>query len=297
MTARILVVDDSQVELLLVESLLLKNSDYRVELAENGQNALAKLSRASFDVVVTDLVMPEMNGVELVRRVRRHYPDTPVILMTAYGDETTATEALDAGAASYVPKSRRAERLVETVDRVVERAAAARSRERLEQCLLDYHCRFALPNDLGLLRSLVNHVQRMMAACQFGDAVERIRIGEALEEALLNAMYHGNLEIDEGELARAVEERCRETRLRDRKIIVVARVTDTEVRFVIRDQGRGFSAPFTSTGSESSFDRGSHRGLTLMHSLMDEVAHNDAGNELTLRKCAPAASQPTGATT
>ncbi len=119
MTTNILVVDDSHVERLLVEGLLRKNPDFRVEQAENGKEALDRLAVRPSDVVVTDLVMPDMDGLELVRAVRRGHREIPVILMTAYGDETIAVEALEAGAASYVPKSQRAERLLETVNRVV----------------------------------------------------------------------------------------------------------------------------------------------------------------------------------
>lgn len=300
MTAEILVVDDSPLEQLLVESLLTRNVNYRVKLAENGKQALKEIAAAPPDLVVTDLFMPEMDGLELVRRVRRQYPDIPVILMTAYGDEATAVDALEAGAASYVPKSKRAERLVETVGRVTEHALAQRNRERLGQSLLEYHCRYSLENDLSLIRASVDQVQQVMANLGFGDTVERIRIGEALEEALLNAMYHGNLEIDEQELARVrselderllrrvVEQRCCERRIRERRILLVVHVTATVVRFVVRDQGRGFDASFIRNRTAADrFEQGSSRGLTLIETLMDEVSYNSNGNEMTMRKQIP----------
>lgn len=102
MTTRILVVDDSPVERVLVEGLLCKNPDYTVELAADGREALAAIAANPPDLVVTDLVMPEMDGLELVRTMRSRCPRIPAILMTAYGDESTAVEALEAGAASYV---------------------------------------------------------------------------------------------------------------------------------------------------------------------------------------------------
>ena len=300
MTTTILVVDDSPVERVLVESLLAQNPNYRVELATNGKEALEKIIADPPDLVVTDLLMPEMDGLELVRQVRRQYPDLPVILMTAYGDETTAIDSLDAGAASYVPKARQAERLLETVDRVVGHALARRDRERLGQCMLEYNCRFWLDNDLSLIRSLIDHVQQVMVDQEFGDTVERIRSGEALEEGLLNAMYHGNLEIDERELAevrselddhllsRLVDERRRDPQIRERRILVVVHLTPTDARFVIRDQGRGFSKSFvTNRKATDRFEQGSGRGLTLIEALMDEVSYNAQGNELTMLKHLP----------
>jgi CheY-like chemotaxis protein len=297
MITNILVVDDALVERLLVEGLLRKNPDYRVTLAENGKDALAKIAANPPDLVISDLVMPELDGVELVRSVRKRYPTIPVVLMTAYGDEATAIKAFEAGAASYVPKSAKAGRLLETVDRVVHLAVAGRNRERLAQQVLEFHCRFALENDRQLIRALVDHVQQTMAGMGLADAVERIRMAEALEQALLNAMYHGNLEIASDELSqirdelddrlldRLVEERLRDSEIGDRRILVVIHLTANEVRFVIRDEGRGFNKSLAAKSqTPQQFELGNQRGLTLMHSLMDELSFNEAGNELTLRK-------------
>ncbi|MFV2066352.1 MAG: response regulator [Pirellulales bacterium] len=297
MSANILVVDDSQVERLLVEGMLRKNPGYHVESAENGKEALEKIAAGPPDLVVTDLIMPEMDGLELVRTVRQRYPEVPVILMTAYGDELTAVEALEAGAASYVAKAQKAERLMATIHRVVEQAKADRSRVRLSQCMLEYHCRFALQNDRQLIRTLVGEVQQAMASIGFTDTVERIRIGEAIEEALLNAMYHGNLEVSGKELAKVwseldehlldklVLERCQEPHIRERRILVVVHVTTSEARFVIRDEGRGFDAMFAMADDKSNpLELARRRGVTLIRSLMDEVTYNKTGNELVMRK-------------
>ena len=71
MISKILVVDDSPMERLLVEALLTQNPNYRVELAEHGKQALEMIAVAPPNLVVTDLFMPEMDGLELVRRARR----------------------------------------------------------------------------------------------------------------------------------------------------------------------------------------------------------------------------------
>jgi CheY-like chemotaxis protein len=297
MTINILVVDDSQVERVLVEGLLCKNPEYRVRLAANGREALEAIVASAPDIVVTDLLMPEMDGLHLVRTMRNRHPGIPIILMTAYGDESTAVEALEAGAASYVPKARKAERLMSTVERVAEYAMANRSRQQLTQCMLECNCRFALENNRHLIRALVTQIQQVMAGLGFGDTVECIRVSEALEEALLNAMYHGNLEISRDELDRIraelddrmldrlVEERCRDPRIRQRRILVVMHLTEREARFVIRDEGRGFNSMSVANNRKSDhFATGHCRGMTLIRSLMDEVTFNQAGNELVMLK-------------
>ncbi|MEM9658600.1 MAG: response regulator [Planctomycetota bacterium] len=297
MFTNVLVVDDSPLERLLVESLFRKRPTFRVELANDGVQALQKVAARSPDVVLTDLVMPEMDGLELIRAVRQRHPTVPVILMTAYGDESVALEALESGAASYVPKVQRAERLIPTVERIAEHAAANRSRQRLAESIVEYHCRFVLQNDRRLIRALVDQVQQAMASVGFTETVERIRVGEAFEEALLNAMFHGNLELsceelaqvraelDEDLLDRLIEQRCQDPRFQDRTISVIAHVTSEEARFVIRDAGAGFRSSYADLPSaENRFESGRHRGQILMHSLMDEVAYNELGNELVLLK-------------
>jgi anti-sigma regulatory factor (Ser/Thr protein kinase) len=224
--------------------------------------------------------------------------------MTAYGDESTAVKALEAGAASYVPKAQKAERLMSAVDRVAQYAVANRSPEGLAQCLFEYHCRFALKNDRRLIRALVGRVQQAMSGIGFTDIVEHVRIGEALEEALLNAMYHGNLEISNDELSQAraeldehvlddlVAERCKEARIAQRRIIVIVHLKESEARFVIRDEGCGFNAMLVAgKDTPDDFAFRHYRGMTLIRTLMDEVTFNKAGNELVMRKRGPVAIQ------
>ncbi len=113
-------------------------------------------------------------------------------------------------------------------------------------------------------------------------------------------MYHRNLEIDEHELAkvraelddqlliRLVDERRRASHICDRRILVVVHLTPTDVRFVIRDQGRAFSKQFVTTRTAADrFEQGHNRGLTLIESLMDEVSYNSHGNEMTMHKHSP----------
>jgi CheY-like chemotaxis protein len=297
MVSTILVVDDSNVDRCLIGGLLRNNPGYRVELVEGGKEALERVSMDPVDLVLTDLLMPEMDGLELVRAMRQQHPDVPVVLLTAHGNETIAVEALESGAASYVPKAQQAERLTGTVARVLERADADHRGDRLARCVLEYQWRLALENDPDLIRPLIKQVLEMMASVDYADRGERIRVGEALEQALLNAMYHGNLEIGENELAELradfddrrldafVRQRRQEPKYADRRILVVVRISPDEARFVIRDEGSGYRVSAKMDDATATrFESGQHRGLTLIQTLMDEVRFNERGNELTMSK-------------
>ena len=192
---RILVVDDhrSQAEEFGV---LLRNAGCDVTLAGNGREAMDLLRRDLPDIVLTDLDMPVMDGLELVQAIRRDYPALPVILMTAMGSEDVAARALHQGAASYVRKRSLAREVVRTVGSVLAVARALPQQERVLDCLTDGQLGFVLDNDPAQVPPLLGYLEQVASLLHPRDRTERIRVGIALNEALLNAIQHGNLELE-----------------------------------------------------------------------------------------------------
>ncbi len=114
----ILVVEDDQD---LAEALqdTLTTAGYNVVLAVHGRMALTELESTSFDLIVSDINMPQMNGDVLLKRVKTNYPDIPVVLMTAYGTIEQAVDAMHEGAVDYMVKPFEAEVLINMVSRYV----------------------------------------------------------------------------------------------------------------------------------------------------------------------------------
>src|SRR5271156_5317242 len=94
---KILVVDDSSFDRQLIGRLLEPLTDLKLVFACNGNDGLAAITREDPAVILTDLIMPDMEGLELVQRVRAQHPSLSVILVTAYGSEEIAMQALRAG--------------------------------------------------------------------------------------------------------------------------------------------------------------------------------------------------------
>jgi CheY-like chemotaxis protein/anti-sigma regulatory factor (Ser/Thr protein kinase) len=291
--AKILIVDDSAVEQRLAGGLLQASPDFELQYADNGREALEQMSLDSPDVVVTDLMMPEMDGLGLVRAARESFPHIPVILMTAYGNESVAAEALRHGAVSYIPKSRRADTMVQTVRQVLERVEAVHDRQRLSSCLDRIECCYVLDNDPKLLKPLLDMVENTLASVGVTDDVGLVRIGVALEEALLNALYHGNLSVKQssydearqtGQADRLAEYHSKELPYCNRSITFKMSVSKEGAQFVIRDEGLGCRAVVLNSAHDSAemFETGRHRGMALMRHLMDDVRYNDDGNEVKL---------------
>lgn len=295
--ATVLVVDDSAVDRRYVGGVLARDGRFQVEYAEDGAQALARIRQACPDVVVTDLQMPNRNGLELVTAVRMHHPGVPVILMTGHGSEDLAVEALQRGAANYVPKPQLGERLLESVEEALAMARADRTYERLISCLKRCEFEFELDNDPALVDPLVDLVQQMVAGMGLTDATGRFRIGAALKEALLNAIYRGNLEISfqqmqdtrvallEGREEDLVRQRRGSEPYKSRTVKVSIRMDPAQARFVVTDEGPGFDpASIPQPGAPGSLDPDCGRGLVLMRAFMDEVVYNSQGNQVTLVK-------------
>ncbi len=101
---KILVVDDEAPIREVLQKGLSQMGGFLVDTAKNGQEAIEKVERETFDMVLTDLMMPEMDGMELLRIVKGTRPELPVIMMTAYGSIDNAVEAMKIGANDYITK-------------------------------------------------------------------------------------------------------------------------------------------------------------------------------------------------
>lgn len=119
--ARILVVDDEP-RILTLLSGILKTSGYEVTAASDGLTALEKLGEDKFDVILTDIRMPEMDGMELYRSLRKLGIEVPVVFLTAYGTVESAIEAMRGGAFDYISKPFKVDELLSTLARAVERS-------------------------------------------------------------------------------------------------------------------------------------------------------------------------------
>lgn len=289
--ATILVVDDSAVDRIRVEKLLGKVG-VRVQTAASGREALDFLTREPADLVLTDMQMPEIDGLQLVEEIRSKHPAIPVILMTAHGSEEIAVTALQKGAASYVPKRNLARDLAETIASVLEVAKAGRNEQQLLESLVTTESNFILDNDPSLVPSLIGHLENNLKRMQLCDENGLIRVAVALREALINAIYHGNLEIgselrelDDKGFYDQIEERRQQEPYQDRRVHVSAKESHRDAVYVIRDEGPGFDpSTLPDPTDPANLEKISGRGLLLIRTFMDEVHHNAAGNEITMVK-------------
>lgn len=135
MPERILVIDDELDMLMLLRMIIENNTDYEVETTNNPSEALKMVMKNDYDLVISDLKMPGMDGLELFDEVKGMKPDLPLIIITAYGSLETADEAMKMGVADFITKPFRKDSILFTINRVLELARVRRENIELKKKL------------------------------------------------------------------------------------------------------------------------------------------------------------------
>ncbi len=132
--SRLLIVDDDTAMREMLASLF-RDRDYSVEEATSAAEALEQAGEQCFDVVLSDIRMPGKTGIEMVGELRGRLPETPVVLMTAFGSIDSAVESMRAGAFDYITKPFEPDTVVLTIERALERRALEEENRRLRRAL------------------------------------------------------------------------------------------------------------------------------------------------------------------
>jgi CheY-like chemotaxis protein len=292
----ILVVDDCSIDRRLIGGLLCCIPEWQVQFANDGLDAWEKIRAYPPDVVVTDLQMPHMDGLQLVRCVKGDFPNLPVILITSQGSQPIALMALREGAAHFTPKRWLARDLVGTIQHVlgisqrihplVEHAVPL---EEPPRCTRGQAAHKGAGADARLIGRLIEYLQGNLPGWAEPDAIQ---VSMALHEAITNAMHHGNLEVSSGvrdgcesAYCHLIRERKSQTPYADRRVRISAQFLAEQVVFEVTDQGPGFNpASVADPTTAENLEKLCGRGLLLIRSFMDQVHHNEAGNQITMIK-------------
>ncbi len=159
---RILVVDDDQ-NLRRVTQVQLEDEGYTVTTAANAEDALGVLARTPQDLVITDLSMPGMSGVDLLRTIRSEYPETGVVLITAFGTVESAVDAMRLGAIDYITKPANPDSLRLVVGRALEYLSLRDEAQSLRHALDE---KAGFENVIGQSKILLRVLEKAARAAQ-----------------------------------------------------------------------------------------------------------------------------------
>lgn len=290
--ATILIAEDSQTQALEIQ-LMLEKAGHQVRLAVDGSAALVAMSEEVPEILLTDMHMPKLNGLQLTEQVRESFVGVVVVLMTADGSEDLAVDALRLGAANYIPKRLLERDLISIIDGIGTMLQSRKSRTSILSALTHSEATYTFGNHREFATSLVSQFESDLRNLNYDDETGMFRITTALGEAILNAIEHGNLELDSDlrdngdgeEYHNLGRDRLTQEPYCYRKVTVSSRISPEQLAYVIRDEGPGFD-PSTLPNPEDPENmlRGHGRGLLLIRSFMDEVVFNETGNQITLIK-------------
>lgn len=254
--------------------------------------ALDQLAVGAFDLVVADLQADAPHARADVAALLAGGNGCPVLLTGTHGTVDQVVAALSAGATGFIHTKRLDIDLVEQIGRVLAADGRNKTQARLLECMTSSRSEFALENDPALLPALLVRFQASAKLFGVCDEGERARIGMALEEALTNALYHGNLEVSSDLRRESLDryydlaaDRRTKAPYRDRSIHITETLTPDAATFTIRDEGSGFDTSKLDLGPDpEDLEAVSGRGILLMNAFMDEVRYNGRGNQVTLVK-------------
>jgi CheY-like chemotaxis protein len=297
--AAILLAEDSPTHTALMRSLLEEDA-HDVQCVANGREAIEVLETSVPDLVVTDLRMPEMNGLELVQQLIERFPKIPSVVVTARGSENLAVDALALGAANFVPKNSLHRLLIHVVRQTLQMAQADEIYDSFAGQLYRPEFIFTLNNRVASIQPSALFVVQALAAATRMNPIQRIRVGTAVASAIFNSICYGNLEVKDdetfvdrllsGDESGRVElrERADAAPYCERSVQLKVSVGDDDTRILVSHDGPGRMTRMTpAPGTPESFELEQCRGLVLMTSFMDDIMFHSDYSEVVMVKQHP----------
>ncbi len=243
--------------------------------------------------MVTDVRMPNRDGIALTTQIRSMQPSCPVIVMTGFGSEQAAVAALRAGASDYLVKPFQLKDMRLAVERACSLLRAHFADYLVEPALRHVESCLTIDNHPEMVGGVVSHVLRTLTG--FVSEPQMLGLRVALQEMLLNAMEHGNLNITSEEKSQAlmddtyeglIEERRGLKEYRDRRVrlFLEHNVRTGFIQIRIRDEGDGFDwkSVLRRRVDELPKSGASGRGIFLSKTMVSEVQYHGNGNEVAL---------------
>jgi len=158
MGGSILIVDDEKDMLTLLKRIITEKTDHLVVTASQPLEALEIFAKDYFDLVITDLKMPKMDGIELLLELKKIRPKVSVVIMTAYATVETAVKAIQEGAYDYITKPFRKERILVTIEKVMQWQAMFDENLALHQALIEKESATSLVGASPVLKEVISRI-------------------------------------------------------------------------------------------------------------------------------------------
>ncbi|GAB4282742.1 MAG: response regulator [Candidatus Rifleibacteriota bacterium] len=290
---KILVVEDEAPIRQLLQRTI-ENLGHEVEIAEDGVSGFDKFKKFEPDIVLSDILMPKKNGLEMLADIRRINADAIVIMVTAFGSADYTIQALRLKANDYIIKPFRPKLLKEYIDKYQSFIETRTIHHELLGKFLRREFELEFGNHLHLVNKLADRL--MLETHDSIPKENRLGIHLGLVEMITNAIEHGNLEIDFDMKRQALEGaledwnnllkfKLGQDELNKRTVLIKFKMNREFCEWKIIDQGPGFDWKNRPDPDDPEMLLAANgRGITLTSLQFDEMEYNEKGNQVRCRK-------------
>ena len=261
---RLLIVDNNQTRTDQIRELL-KERNFDVSVVAQGDAALREIREDGFNLIVTNILLEDMDGVELVVAIQELRPQMPVVIMSGPSHASKTIKALYAGAHHFIREPFEFEDLIKTIESLLRSCKQDVVGQKVLPFLQE-QITFRIPSDLSIMGEVAQYINDILIKVGLLE-VDDIHLRIALVEAITNAVEHGN-KMD-----------------REKEVEITAEIKASQVIFSVKDQGEGFDYKNLPDPTEpENLNKVRGRGVFLIHKIMDQVHFNPKGNQITMIK-------------
>ncbi|MGK5092537.1 response regulator [Deltaproteobacteria bacterium TL4] len=286
-----LLVDDEMRICRLLQRLLNAESIESL-LAENGRVALELLEENEVDFIVTDLRMPEMDGLKFLRKARQLYPTVPIVVMSAFGDESTIIQSLQTGANDFLRKPFNLHTIENVLLPIIRLLEGKRDPSFDYSRIHHLQGEIRLDNDeVGMIPSIVNYLlQHWGEVEKYSKQVSFLEI--TLYQLILGAIEQGNLGIaleekeeaqKKNQFSSLLEERLKDPRYQNRQVRIQFDLNPDQISISITDEGDGRHWPYrheNSSGGKTIAE--TSWGIRRAQMSLENIIYQENANQITL---------------
>lgn len=287
---KILIVDDEAILRNLLVRFIRKIGYEPIE-TEDGEKAIELFRLTHPEVVISDVMMPKMDGITLLSEIKKIDPQVIMILMTGFGNEDMVIRALRGGATNFFKKPFNFNDLADVINTTLKYKSELDTTTYASRALVEEIKKFEIETTQADIYPIINQICVNFRNVFPDSEIINLKIG--IEEMLTNAIEHGNLgityeeknkAIEKGTFGRLLEQRMKEKNNQQKKIYLHSRLNKDHVEICIRDEGKGFNWRSLSEPSPENLLSYNGRGIFLTKIFYDEVKFNERGNEVVIVK-------------
>lgn len=292
---RILVVDDNP-EILKDLSTLLALHQYQVDTTTSGYEAIRKLKKLCYDLVICDIEIPDINGLDFLEKLRQYNWSQEVILITGYLERDYYSRAIRLGAADFISKPIDSKQLLKSIEAVKQRSLLKHNHsvsfEAFEEAQISY-----VIDPIKFSHKTINQIMNPFLSKYLDlsqDTLNELLI--CADEMLTNAYFHGILELTKEEraleysqLKAIIVQKLNHPSISSRRIrfAIVINKEENSIRMTVEDDGNGFDYTnyLQQVTEPTSLNLDCYgRGLTMLYHLSDSLVYSNGGRKVEITR-------------